>query len=649
MKFALGIFFVLQFVLFNSFVESTRIYPNINLATSNSGIFIYGLPEDSYTGNIVNAAGDFNGDGWDDFLVSATGTGCYLVFGKDFPDNINLNLFETTNQAILFADDEGQYDCNGIGDINGDQFPDIAISIPAAEGSQIDLFFGNMLDVEYSTALLYTSQHYSEVLLSRGGDINQDGIDDLFIGGYLPNSPFIAYLIYGRIDFPKNLNLDSLNSGDGILLYASMTLTGDFYSFSISTANDFNGDGYDDLLIGAPNMNNIAGIVYIIYGGIHLPETINLHTLTSYQGLIIDGYTENDLFGCSVSTAGDINGDGIADILIGAYGVNQQAGAAYIVYGSNSYKLSDMDRVSITELMGVGIYGRIDSSLGYSVAGGYDIDQDGYDDILVGAPHNNDQVGTVYVIFGSHDRMGSIDLMKPHLFANNIIAYDGIDSTISETGYAVSFIGDINQDGFADFVIGSPLLHSNQGAAYAILGSETMFSASLSDISNVHFIQINEGERVIAMIPGDINNDSYIDLLISGFPSTDVYLIYGSNHTFRTVTSMDELMSGEGMVIHAESDIFSFQTAGDFNHDGMTDMIFSLSNSAFIIFGKDTTTTTTTAAASSSSTVATTEESVEGVVKKKLYHYIYYRLINAMMSVPIFMLLGNMYQDIWEI
>ena len=353
---------------------------SFNLATLNgdNGFVINGIDAFDYSGSWVSNAGDINGDGFDDILIGAYGADpngksgageTYVVFGKtqDFNSSFNLSSLNGTNGFMINGVDAFDYSGSWVssaGDINSDGFDDILIgedgADPSDENSEGEtyLIFGS--NQGFNPSLNLSSLNSSNGFVINGintfddadssvnmaGDINGDGFDDLILGlyGASPNGKTNAgetYVIFGSPEgLDPNFDFESLDGSNGFVINGIDAF--DFSGFAVSSAGDINGDGFDDILIGAdladPNSKIAAGETYVVFGRSQgFNSSLNLSDLNGSNGFVINGINALDYSGISVSTAGDVNGDGFDDILIGADGADpngkSSAGETYVIFG----------------------------------------------------------------------------------------------------------------------------------------------------------------------------------------------------------------------------------------------------------------------------------------------------------------------------
>jgi len=252
--------------------------------------------------------------------------------------------------------------------------------------------------------------------------------------------------------------------------------TGDYLGLSVGTAGDVNNDGYDDIIVNAPFKDSQQGRVYVIYGGpksslsdITTPSTTLVAAST---GFYIVGANTGDYFGQVARSAGDLNKDGYADIIIGAPYYNSYQGAAYVIYGRTTSSMTNIDLASTAlspASTGFMILGEAAGAyLGWSASGAGDMNGDGYSDVIVGAWNINTLKGTTYVVYGGEtSSMSDLDLatvtLDPASTGFTITGDDG-----DGFGYSVNTAGDVNKDGYDDIIIGSPFENSQQGVAYVI-------------------------------------------------------------------------------------------------------------------------------------------------------------------------------------
>jgi hypothetical protein len=508
-----------------SFITLTNTWLN-----GTNGIILAGAKAGDASGKAVSSAGDVNGDGRADFLVTATGADpygqnmageTYLLYGRSsgFPVAITLTntWLDGTNGMILAGAVNELFSGNAVssaGDVNGDGYDDLLIGAEKAKdySGEVYLIYGRSNGSPVTVALTNTwldgtngsmmvgIQHYyySGCAVSSAGDVNGDGLSDILIGAYSA-SPLgrsgagETYLIYGRSNgLPAMITLTNtwLDGTNGCLLTGAGTSDG--VGRSVSSAGDVNGDGLSDILVGA-NSASVAGrryvgAAYLIYGRSNgLPAMITLTNtwLDGTNGVILAGANTNDYCGRSVGTAGDVNGDGLSDLLVGATGADSlghiNAGEVYLVYGCRN-GLPPMITMTNTWLNGTNgcLFAGMSSvnDCGYSVGSAGDVDGNGLPDILIGAPGASSSgyviAGETYLVYSQSNGFPAMTVMTNTWLngTNGVIFAGGV--AMSYSGRTTSSAGDINGDGLADLLVGAynanPFGRSGAGETYVIYG-----------------------------------------------------------------------------------------------------------------------------------------------------------------------------------
>ena len=495
----------------------------IDLSTldGTNGFRIDGINTNDYSGASVSSAGDVNGDGFDDVIVGTRYDGpssresgeSYVVFGSAAGVGTNgvLGVASLDGTNGFRLDGIDWFDQFGLavasaGDVNGDGFDDVIVGAPRADPNSDGSTYGS------GTA--------------RAGE---------------------SYVIFGSatgIGTNGVMSVATLNGTDGFRLAG--TGRGDFSGDSVSSAGDMNGDGYDDVIVGAPFARTENGIstgeAHVVFGsarGAGSNGTLSLDALDGTNGFHIVGASSSDRFGTSVSSAGDVNGDGFDDVVIGANGADpdddDEAGTSYVVFGSatgvGSGGVLDVSALNGTDGFRINGIDRF-HNVGISVSGAGDVNGDGFDDVIVGSyrysPLNGrTSASEAYVVFGSAGGIGTNGVL-------DLEALDGTNGFVIEGGGAddllglrVSEAGDMNGDGFSDVVVGAMGTETNggsdTGASYVVFGSATGIGVNgrldvtgLDGFNGFRLDGIDVGDRAGSSVSGagDVNGDGYDDLII---------------------------------------------------------------------------------------------------------------------------------------
>ena len=402
-----------------------------------------------------------------------------------------------------------------------------------------------------------------------------------------------------------------------------------FIQTIICWAGDINNDGLDDLLIGNPNDGTIgtnAGGVYVVFGQKGGLSNVDITTLNSTQGFKITAEATGDWMGTSVAKAGDINGDGIGDIILGAPNAaansNAKAGKAYVIFGKSS-GFSDISLSSFTYSQGFTINGAAASdNTGFAVNGRCDVNHDGIDDVIVSAKSADGtytDAGAVYVVFGKNtSTSGSFtDINLASLTTSQGIKITG-EQDSEQIGYFVSCAGDFNNDNIDDIIIGAPNydmtpnVYNDSGCAYIIFGKGggTLANVNLASLTTSKGMRIKGSQPGDALgtsvsWAGDLNNDTIDDVIIGAISTHQfslanagtAYVVFGRSTGFSDL-NVSNLTPSQGFSIYGRSadDTLgnSVYYAGDMNHDGIDDVVVgayqrdTLLGSVYIVYGKST-------------------------------------------------------------
>lgn len=383
------------------------------------------------------ATADINGDGIDDLMIGAylgsvggdSEGKVYVVFGHTdgFSSSIDVSLLVDGSNGFVMVGEPGTSDNTGAalssGDINGDGVEDVIIGAP-----KNDTYDRGMVYVVFGQTGAFADTLQLETLdpgttgfkiagepISAGkgyfgyslgvGDINGDGIDDVLAGGEFANYYYgSAAVVFGQTaTFADTVQVTDLDGSDGFQLGANI-----YYNYlgASLSSGDINGDGYDDLIVGATGASreyNYSGEVMVIFGGTSFPSVIDDTSLDGTNGFFFTGPVANDYIAASVSST-DLDGDGMDEIIVGNSKLNADFGAVYVIFGFDDTSVSEFEISSLDGANGFTFLADDGKQLGALVATG-DIDGDSMDEIIMGGPSALGDKGTVFVFFNTMNQV----------------------------------------------------------------------------------------------------------------------------------------------------------------------------------------------------------------------------------------------------
>ena len=460
------------------------------------------------------------------------------------------------------------YSVSTAGDVNGDGYSDVIVGSPLYDNGETDegkvfVYHGSATGLSASAAWSAESNQVNARMgycANTAGDVNGDGYSDVIVG--------VAYYDNGQTD--EGRAYVYYGSASGLAASPAWTTESDqansLYSFAVACAGDVNGDGYSDVIVGAPYYDNgetDEGRAFVYHGSsTGLSLTANW-TGESNQAFASYGGTQSGLIGYGIGSAGDVNGDGYSDIIIAATGYDNgqtDEGRAFVYHGSSTGLSVAANWTFESD--------QVSAILGNSVASAGDVNGDGYGDVIVGDhAYDNGETdeGRAWVFYGSSTGLG----VSP-AWTNEV------NQINAEFGCSVACAGDVNNDGYADIIVGALTYtngQSSEGRAYAYFGSATGLPATANWTAEPNLANALFGGSVFSA--GDVNGDGYSDVIVGALGYNNgqsfeggAFVYHGSasglSTTLQAQLESNQANAGAG---------FSVASAGDVNGDGYSDVI----------------------------------------------------------------------------
>ncbi len=459
------------------------------------------------------STGDANADGYDDLALNESGTSSWQITVRHGSSSGIASAAATT---ITATSSTSRYGVPALVDLDGDGDDDLAVGLPdASDAEEVQIFPSSSSGAASSATTVLPGPSRSEFgwTVSQA-DVDGDGYDDVIVGDLYADQVQIF-----------------LGSAAGLDDEADTVLEGDdTFGTVVAGAGDLDGDGYEDVAV----VNGYTATVDVFLGSATGPgadpdvSLLSTIRLTSYPVM---------------ASAGDVNGDGYGDLIVGDYAASGYKGKVYLFYGSASGP-SDAD---VTTLSGTGGY------FGGAVAGAHDVNGDGYDDVVISAPTLTSSAGAVYLYLGSASGLSST--------ATSSLS----GSAGAGLGYALAGPGDVDGDGYADVVISAPFRSGGVGTVYLHRGSSTGLASSATSTYTGSTSGSYLGYRLAVV--GDVNGDGLQDVLAGPYSDGDVVLLQALSTGYASSTAT--VLSGP-----AGSGSYGLSLAGgDLDGDGLGDLL----------------------------------------------------------------------------
>jgi glycosylphosphatidylinositol phospholipase D len=405
-----------------------------------------------------------NGDGQADFATAAwyydSGKGAVYVFygpvetGEHDPEDVADSIIEGSSTYGYFG-----YSVDQAGDVNNDGFDDLIAGTQSYNNGKAYLFLGPLAGDTTTAGAdgIWSGEGTSDYAgqgVAGGFDFDADGNGDTLIGAYAASSYSGAvYLVYGPGTGENDLG-DAPVKITGSLSYGYLGQNG-----SLTGVPDMNGDGQDEFAVGQYAGSSYAGAVYLFYG-----SSLGGEYTTADADVTYTGASYSDYLGMRIGRATDFNGDGLGDVMMGAYAADtggSYTGSVYIVPGPGDTS-GRVSSIALAELYGESPYQYIGQN---DMDGEMDINRDDYTDLVIGSAYTSaagvSYGGIAYVVYGPQTGDVSLSDARCRLYGTTTYGY---------AGQAVSFIGDQSGDDSPEVLVGAPYDASYAGVAYVVWG-----------------------------------------------------------------------------------------------------------------------------------------------------------------------------------
>ncbi len=518
----------------------------------------------AYFGYSTASAGDVNGDGYGDLVVGA------YAYDNGSTDEGRASVYLGSSSGLAstaaWTAESGQaaayfgWSVAGAGDINGDGYSDVIVGAYAYDNGSTDegaafAFYGSSTGLATTAAWSAESGQaagYAGFSVASAGDVDGDGFGDVLVGAYAYDN--------GSTDE----GYVSLYQGSGAGLGTASAWTGEsgqtsaYAGASVASAGDVNGDGYGDVIVGAYGYDSAysdEGTAYVYLG-----SSSGVATAAAWSA--VPGQA-SAAFGAAVASAGDVNGDGYGDVIVGAYNYDDGSsneGAAFVYLGSSAGLATSAAWTAQPN--------QVSAHFGTSVAGAGDLNGDGYGDVIVGAPdydNGSTDEGRAYVYYGSASGLATAS------------AWTGeSDQAAANFGVAVAGAGDVDGDGYADVIIGAEGYENgsaDEGQASVYLGSAAGLATTAAWTAEGNQVSAGFGTSVASA--GDVDGDGYSDVIIgadgydNGSTDEGAAFVYLGSVSGLATSSAWSAESGQASAYFGAS----VASAGDVDGDGYADVI----------------------------------------------------------------------------